>query len=153
MPTFPFTTRPRLSYRTDGRRFGAERPEGRLHAGCDLIFPENTPIYAVAAGRVTLGPYAFFHGTDAIEFTLDDGRIVRYCEIKRAADGITRGSRVLEGQLIAYVGKMYVHSMLHFELYEGTANGGLTVRGNPPYQRRSDLVDPTSFLDSCTVSP
>jgi murein DD-endopeptidase MepM/ murein hydrolase activator NlpD len=151
MPTFPLASRPALSYRTDGRRFGAERSGGRLHAGCDLIVPEDTPIYAVADGRVTLGPYAFHHGTDAIEFTLDDGRIVRYCEIKRAADGITRGVRVEEGQLIAYVGKMYVESMLHFELYDGSGSGGLTLRNNPPYQRRRDLVNPTSFLDSCTL--
>ena len=53
--------------------------------------------------------------------------------------------------LIAYVGKMYVDSMLHFELYEGTGSGPLTVRSNPPYQRRSDLVDPTSYLDGCAL--
>jgi hypothetical protein len=36
--------------------------------------------------------------------------------------------------------------MLHIELYRGTAQGGLTAN-NPPYKRRSDLLDPTPFLD------
>ncbi len=38
-------------------------------------------------------------------------------------------------------------SMLHFELYRGTASGPLTVVGNPPYQRRRDLVNPTKFVE------
>ena len=77
--------------------------------------------------------------------------MVRYCEIEKVASGIAVGSTVTEGSLIAYVGKMYVDSMLHFELYDGTGSGPLTVRSNPPYQRRSDLIDPTSYLDGCAL--
>jgi hypothetical protein len=40
-------------------------------------------------------------------------------------------------------------SMLHLELFAGTAQGPLTDRNHPPYMRRGDLVDPTAFLDSC----
>ena len=76
---------------------------------------------------------------------------MRYCEIEKVATGVTVGTILSEGSLVAYVGKMYKDSMLHFELYEGTGSGPLTVRSNPPYQRRSDLIDPTDYLDSCAL--
>jgi hypothetical protein len=75
------------------------------------------------------------------------GYLVRYCEVKGVAPGIRRGSVVSAGTVIAYVGKMYTMSMLHFELYSGPYGaGGLPNRGNPPYQRRKDLMNPTAFL-------
>lgn len=152
MATFPLSFVPTLSYKKGGRRFGANRDGGkRKHAACDLIAPKGTEIYAVENGKVTYGPYLFYRGTYAIEFRLDSGKIVRYCEIEKVASGVSVGSILTEGTLIAYVGKMYVDSMLHFELYEGTGSGPLTVRSNPPYQRRSDLIDPTDYLDECAL--
>src|SRR5262249_61241181 len=63
-------------------------------------------------------------------------------------EGAGAGTPVAEGQVIAYVGRMYVDSMLHFEMYNNTASGPLS--GGPgPYKRRSDLIDPTPFLDQC----
>ena len=61
--------------------------------------------------------------------------------VEKAADGIRLGSSVRSGQVIAYVGKMFHLSMLHFELYSGTGRGPLTDRSNKPFQRRGDLID------------
>jgi murein DD-endopeptidase MepM/ murein hydrolase activator NlpD len=150
---FPLEAAPTLSYGTGGRRFGAARAGGRRHAACDLIAPLNTPILAVENGVVIRGPYPFYHGTDAIEVR-HTHFIVRYCEIRGAAEGIGVGSQVTEGQVIAYVGRMYHDSMLHFEMYSGVDGDGnpltgqLTQRNNPPYQRRIDLIDPTPYLDA-----
>jgi murein DD-endopeptidase MepM/ murein hydrolase activator NlpD len=154
MPTFPLPFRPKQSYHTGGRKFGAQRDGGhRTHAACDLIAPETTEIYAVEDGMVVRGPYEFYHNhVKALEFKLkSSGRIARYCEIKDAAPGVHVGSMLKEGDLIAVVGKMFHDSMLHFELYEGTAHGDLTNRANKPFQRRKDLIDPTEYLDGCTV--
>ena len=149
MATFPLPSRPALSYRTGGRRFGAPRDGGRQHAGCDLIAPAGTEIRAVEAGTVVRGPYPFYHGTHAIEVQ-HPGSVVRYCEIRGVAEGIAVGSAVTEGQTIAYVGRMYTDSMLHLEMYDGSRTGQLTQPNNPPYQRRADLMDPSSYLDGCT---
>ena len=61
------------------------------------------------------------------------------------------GVTVKAGQALGYVGKMQTvaQSMLHLELFAGTAQGPLTDRNHPPFMRRGDLVDPTAFLDSC----
>jgi murein DD-endopeptidase MepM/ murein hydrolase activator NlpD len=153
MPTFPLPFRPKHDYHTGGRKFGAARDGGnRKHAGCDLIAPKGTEIYAVEDGEVVRGPYPFYHGTDAIEFKLSaSGRIVRYCEISGVAKGVHVGSKVKEGDLIAYVGKMYKSSMLHLEMYEGTATGNLTDRSNKGFQRRKDLMNPTEYLDNAML--
>jgi murein DD-endopeptidase MepM/ murein hydrolase activator NlpD len=76
------------------------------------------------------------------------GFVARYCEIRGVANGIGRGSIVKAGDVIAFVGKMFVDSMLHFEIYsQPYGSGGLTNRNNQPYQRRADLQNPTSLLD------
>ena len=72
-------------------------------------------------------------------------------EIAAAAPGIRLGSQVVEGQVIAHVGKMetVAQAMLHLEMFAGTAQGPLTDRENPPFMRRADLQNPTAFLDAC----
>ena len=146
---FPLRQKPSLSYKDGGRQFGADRPGGRKHAGCDLIAPKGTEILAMADGKVIVGPYAFFSGTNAIEVKHDNGMVIRYCEIGQMLPrGIQVGARVSKGQVIAYVGRLHSgSSMLHLEMYQGTQNGALTQAGNRPYQRRSDLLDPTDILD------
>lgn len=153
MATFPLPFRPRQDYHKGGLRYGANRDGGaRKHAGCDLIAPAGTEIYAVEDGEVVRGPYHFYHGTDALEFKLTgSGRIVRYSEIKKAAPGVVVGTRLREGALIAIVGQMTKSSMLHFEMYEGTETGNLTQTSKPPFKRRKDLMDPTEYLDGCST--
>jgi murein DD-endopeptidase MepM/ murein hydrolase activator NlpD len=148
--SFPLPFVPEHDYHTGGRRFGAQRPNGRKHAGCDLIAKPGTPIIAVDRGLVLRSPYKFYLAksgdwTYALEVTHTGGYIVRYTEIGGVADGIKTGVHVQEGQTIAYVGAA---KMLHLELYEGTVHGPLTDRSSAGFQRRADLQDPTGFLDS-----
>jgi murein DD-endopeptidase MepM/ murein hydrolase activator NlpD len=150
---FPFEFVPKLDW-VGGRGFGAKRDGARIHAGCDLIAPEGTTIHAVADGKV-IQSYPFYHGTDALEVDHGDF-IVRYGEIK---SGSAVKGEVKMGQPIAKVGKMYVDSMLHFEIYSGAERGsklGLTVtddkltaknKNGVSYMRRKDLLDPTPFLN------
>ena len=64
---------------------------------------------------------------------------------------LAAGVTVKAGQVIGYVGKMktVAQSMLHREMYAGTAQEPLTDRQNPPFMRRADLQAPTAFLDPC----
>ena len=146
---FPLPFIPVQSYKTGGRRFGADRDQGhRKRAGCDLIAPLGTPIFAVGDGVVMeAAEREFYRGTFAVAIQ-HHGYVVRYCEVKGVAPGIRRGTFVHAGTVIAFVGKMHLSSMLHFELYHGPYGaGGLTNRKNKPFQRRADLQDPTSFLN------
>ena len=151
MPIFPLHVRPKESYKEPPRSFGSSRDHGaRKHAGCDLYASAGTEVLAVEDGTVIRGPYLFYDVVYALEVQHPSG-IVRYGEISHAAEGIATGVTVKAGQVLGYVGKMQTvaQSMLHLELFAGTAQGPLTDRNHPPYMRRGDLVDPTAFLDSC----
>jgi murein DD-endopeptidase MepM/ murein hydrolase activator NlpD len=145
---FPFDQRALADFRTGARYFGANRPHGRKHAGVDLIAPVGRAIRAIADGTVIQAPYYFYTGTNALEVHHPGVGTVRYGEINmHQVVNLRAGQHVAQGDIIAYVGRLTSgSSMLHFELYSGTGRGGLTVRGNPPYQRRSDLINPTTLM-------
>lgn len=146
---FPLAHRPLASYTSGGREFGARRVSGgRQHAAVDLLTNSNNKIYAVADGRV-LDYYAFYQGTYALvvdhkDFVVRYGEISTYSKWNHIADN---ERHVSAGEVIAKAGTLYSGaSMLHFEKYSGNKSGYLTVRSNYPFQRRSDLVNPTPFI-------
>jgi murein DD-endopeptidase MepM/ murein hydrolase activator NlpD len=148
--SFPLPFVPKHDYRSGGRRFGADRPNKRKHAGCDLLADPETPVMSVRSGLILRSPYPFYQAkngawTYAIEVKHSEGFVVRYTEVSRCAAGIKTGVSVAEGQTIGFVGAA---RMLHFELYEGSKHGPLTDRHRKGFQRRVDLLDPTKFLDS-----
>jgi murein DD-endopeptidase MepM/ murein hydrolase activator NlpD len=153
MATFPFAHRPKESYKERPRAFGAPRSNGtRKHAGCDLYATPGTEVLAIEDGTVVRGPYLFYDVVYAIEVQHTSG-LFRYGEISHAPEGIKPGATVKAGQVIGFVGKMLSvpASMLHLEMYTGKGSGPLTARDHQPYLRRADLVDPTAFLDACTL--
>jgi len=57
------------------------------------------------------------------------------------------GDDVRSGQIIGHIADIQQkQSMLHFEMYSGNESGSLTNKSNMPFQRRSDLMNPTNFL-------
>jgi murein DD-endopeptidase MepM/ murein hydrolase activator NlpD len=147
---FPTKGEPTANYETEQRRFGASRSGGgRTHAACDLYRFKNEPIMSVAPGVVLRDPYPFYQGTYALEVRHNGGFVVRYGEItpKRVA-GVAANREVSMGQQVGYMGKVSSNCcepMLHFELYSGAKTGSLNVGGNK-YKRRTDLMNPTSYL-------
>ncbi|MBX7105721.1 MAG: M23 family metallopeptidase [Gemmataceae bacterium] len=152
-----------------GCKFAASRSDGkRAHAGCDLLSPLGTPILAIAAGTVLRVEAAF---TDKPGFITDalvidhDTYIIRYGEIEPGSAVNSKGKKlragdtVEQGEQIARIGNVGSDRMLHFEIYYGDAEGKLSNKKNTGdsalysyvpkrnYQRRSDLMDPTTFLD------
>ena len=137
-------------YSTGARYFGAPRSSGRIHAACDLLAPYLSKMRAIADGVVIQPAYPFYEGTNALEVNHPGVGVVRYGEISSAKVISWRsGDHVKCGQLIAYVGRLDSSgaSMLHFELYSGKSSGALTQYGNPPYQRRRDLVNPSKLIE------
>jgi murein DD-endopeptidase MepM/ murein hydrolase activator NlpD len=146
---YPLPRPPVASYRTGGRHFGATRSGGRRkHAACDLLAPVNTPVRAIADGRVITPSYYFYENTNAIEVLHPGIGVVRYGELSmKKIVPLRAGDRVAAGELVGYVGLLsYGASMLHFELYSGKASGKLT-NGSSPFNRRSDLLNPSDLID------
>jgi murein DD-endopeptidase MepM/ murein hydrolase activator NlpD len=161
---FPFPRVPAADWVGSPRCFASNRNNGlRAHAGCDLYFEKGTWIYAIGDGVVTRGPYPFYCQTFALEVDHGDF-LARYGEIQ-ATTAVKEGDRVHAGQQIARVGHLIgikvPSDMLHFELYDKTASGPLTVpdaarsknrADGTPFMRRKDLIDPTPKLNQWQAS-
>lgn len=153
---FPLRRRHSLSYHDAPRSFGAQREHGaRTHAGCDLYALAGIPVLSVGFGQIVRDPYLFYDTVYAIEIAHPGVGLVRYGEVRApvCGDPVLRGV-VRRGQVIAQVGRMpdVAQAMVHFELYSRVEDRSpLTDRSRPPFQRRDDLVDPTSFLDQCEL--
>lgn len=146
--TFPLKGKPNISYESGTPSFGSNRSGGaRKHAAADLYRSLNDSIVAVTAGTVIRNHYFFYQGTYALEVKHSGGFVVRYGEISSKV--VTSANQaVAAGQTVGYMGKTTCcKPMLHFELYSGAKTGPLSVSGTK-YQRRSDLLNPTSYLKS-----
>lgn len=156
--SFPFAQPATADWAHSPRSFGSNRNGGkRAHAGCDLYAPEGRIIYAVRDGEVMRDPYDFYAKTDALEIHHGDF-IIRYGEIRPGCT-LRKGDTVKKGQAIARVGRLIginvPSAMLHLEMYRGDASGLLTQTAagcarrtdGVPFNRRSDLLDPTAFLN------
>ncbi len=146
------------SYKTNWScRFGAPRDGGRKHGGVDLAAPVGTAVFAVDDGVVVEAAGNFDkYGTSVVsvehgDIYDDDYCIVRYGEVDTILVQI--GQTVTRGQMIAKVGKQPGGTQLHLEMYSGMASGQFKQENNLPYKRRSDLIDPTPFLDSWPEKP
>ena len=140
------------------RYFGSRRDSGaRRHAGIDFHFKngKGIPVYAMQSGKVIEYSSNFYGGMQAIAVQHADGTIARYCEINT---NLRKGAKVTQGQQIATIGKSNIggDTMLHLELYMGTASGSLSNKSNKStydyvsgsnYNRRRDLLDPTFVLE------
>lgn len=143
---------PTDSYKKGFAQFGSNRSNGkRKHAGCDLYAPAGTEIRAMADG-VVRNIYYFYSNTDAIEI-VHKNHIIRYGEVCKGKSLVKAGDKVVKGQVIGYVGSLSIKvpsMMLHLEMYSNPNDTG-TLTGTNIYKRRSDLVDPTPYLDKASM--
>lgn len=149
--SFPFPKLPMLHWTGGSRFFGAKRgkKQDRRHAGCDLIFPHGTKIYAIADGTHVSGPYQFtgpnsdppYPLSHAVE--IEHGPIlVRYGELDPGS--YTEGTQgVTQGQVIARVSKL---GMLHLEIYTNPKDRKPLSNAVLPFKRRGDVTDPDPYL-------
>jgi murein DD-endopeptidase MepM/ murein hydrolase activator NlpD len=156
---FPFPTLPAADWIRSPRAFASNRNNGRrAHAGCDLYFGKGTWIHAIGDGTVIRGPYPFYCETFALEVDHGDF-LARYGEIQ-AKTTVKQGDKVRAGEQIARVGHLVgiqvPSDMLHFELYDKSASGPLTITDTArskkrsdgiSFMRRKDLTDPTPRLN------
>jgi murein DD-endopeptidase MepM/ murein hydrolase activator NlpD len=152
MRTFPLPTKVD-TYKTNWScRFGAPRNNGRKHGGVDLAAAAGTDVYAIDDGLVVEAAGGFDqYGTSVVSIQHGDVYDDNYCVVRYGEVGpplVKAGDTVTKGQLIAKVGKQPGGTQLHLEMYGGYEDGPFLQEKNLPYKRRSDLMDPTTSVDS-----
>jgi murein DD-endopeptidase MepM/ murein hydrolase activator NlpD len=91
----------------------------RAHRGIDYAAPRGTPIRSAGAGRVQFRGVKGGFG-NVVEVAHSGGVVTRYGHMSRFANGLTRGQKIDQGQIIGYVGStgLATGPHLHFEYIE-----------------------------------
>lgn len=157
LPTWPLVTHHdrkfTVCYRTmygtyegnPSRRFMDERRIGRYHVGVDLYCRDGDPVIACENGTI-VNIYHFYHGAYCILVQCDSGLVINYAEVENGSwreFGLSKGSRVQQGQGIARIGTMSGgSSMLHFETYMRPQNKNKRYHGGAT----GAILNPTYYL-------
>ena len=94
----------------------------KMHRGIDFAAPIGTPIYAAGDGRVAEAGRKGAYG-NYLRIRHNGEFSTAYAHLNRFAKGVRAGSRVKQGQVVAYVGTTgrSTGPHLHFELIRGNA--------------------------------
>ena len=112
------------------RRFHPILKKYRPHNGVDYAAKRNTPVMAVADGKVvTAGRYG--GAGIAVELKHRNQILTQYFHLNKIASGVRKGKSVKQGQVIGYVGKTGLATSYHLHF-------GMKIRGryvDPQKQR------------------
>lgn len=93
----------RISSRYNPRRFHPVLRRVKAHLGTDYAAPRGTPIYAVSNGVVTARSFTKGNG-NYVKIKHDKTYSTQYLHMSKFAKGVTKGTQVIQGQVIGYVG-------------------------------------------------
>ena len=94
----------RISSGFSGRRFHPVQKRWKAHLGTDYAAPKGTPILATADGYVIAASYTSGNG-NYVKIKHDDVYTTQYLHMTGFAAGIKKGTHVMQGQTIGYVGQ------------------------------------------------
>jgi murein DD-endopeptidase MepM/ murein hydrolase activator NlpD len=100
-----------------GMRFHPVLGYSRMHKGIDFAVPVGTPVMAAGSGTVQIEGRVRGYG-NFMMVNHGNGYSTAYGHLSRFAAGIHKGSRVRQGQVIAYSGNtgMTTGPHLHYEI-------------------------------------
>ncbi len=111
----------------------------RSHAGVDIAAPGGTPIYAVAAGKVSVTEYSDGYGKKVVIQHNINGKIYTTLYGHMSRINVKKGDVVTKDSIIGYVGSTgnSQGNHLHLNVCEGTKSCLI----------RSDTVDPGKYIN------
>ncbi|WP_254434742.1 peptidoglycan DD-metalloendopeptidase family protein [Magnetospirillum sp. UT-4] len=94
----------------------------RMHKGIDFGVPAGTPIQAAGDGVIEMAGFNGAYG-NYVRIRHGNGFGTAYAHMSRIGQGIQRGRRVAQGQIIGFVGSTgrSTGPHLHYEILKGTA--------------------------------
>lgn len=93
----------RISSKYSKRRFHPVQKTFKAHLGTDYAAPTGTPIYTVGDGTVIEKGYTSGNG-NYVKIKHNATYTTQYLHMSRFANGLKKGDRVKQGQVIGYVG-------------------------------------------------
>ncbi len=124
----------RISSRFNPSRLHPIYKVRRPHLGVDYAAPKGTPVVAIADGVVTDRRWDPKGGGNILKIKHANGYVSGYLHLSGYAKGVGVGTRVSQGQLIAYVGSTGASTGPHldFRIWKnGTAIDPLKIPSDP----------------------
>lgn len=142
----------RISSRFSNSRMHPVLRIRRPHHGVDYAAPKGTPVMSIGDGTVIARAYQKNGGGNYLKIKHNSVYTTSYMHLSGFAKGITTGTRVKQGQVIAYVGSTGLATGPHldFRVYKnGTAVDPLKVKA-PPVEpvKGENLIRYNSVKDS-----
>ena len=111
----------RISSRFSRARFHPILRTYRMHAGTDYAAAAGTPVMAAGDGTISTAGWSGGYGL-MVEIRHRNGVTTRYAHLRALGRGLSRGSRVSQGETIGYVGSTGLATAAHLH-YEFRLNG------------------------------
>lgn len=111
----------RISSRFSYRRLHPILRKRRPHLGVDYAAPSGTRVVAAGNGRVRFRGWKGGYG-NLVQIRHGNGFTTYYAHLSRFARGLRRGSKVIQGQVIGYVGSTGLSTGPHLD-YRVRRNG------------------------------
>ena len=101
-----------------GMRFHPVLGYSRMHKGIDFGVPVGTPVMAAGSGTVVTEGYGNGYG-NFLKIDNGNGYATGYAHLSRFAPGVHKGSRVRQGQIVAYSGNtgLTTGPHMHYEIF------------------------------------
>jgi len=114
----------------------------KMHKGVDFAAPTGTPILAAGDGVVTEANFVGAYG-NLVKIKHSASLTTAYAHASRFASGIKRGSRIKQGQVIAYVGTTgrTTGPHCHFEvIINGKNVNPMSVQSTPGVELKNEAL-------------
>lgn len=137
----------RISSRFSNSRFHPVLKRYRAHHGVDYAAPTGTPVKTIGDGVVVAKSYQRNGAGYYLKIKHNSVYTTTYMHLSRFAKGIEKGSRVKQGDVIAYVGSTGLSTGPHLDFRVHKNNqpiNPLTMEAPPSYPVKPALMD--SFM-------
>jgi murein DD-endopeptidase MepM/ murein hydrolase activator NlpD len=149
----------RISSRFNPSRFHPVLNTIRAHKGVDYAAPTGTPVKAAGDGRVQFAGRRGGYG-NVLEIAHPRGVVTVYGHLSRFANGVRTGSKVTQGEIVAFVGMTGLATGPHLH-YEYRVNGvhknpqTVELPGAAPIEAdwRADFEEKTALLLAALEAP
>ncbi len=134
----------RITSKFTNARFHPVLKKYRAHHGVDYAAPVGTPVKTIGDGVVIEKAYQKNGGGYYLKIKHNSTYITTYMHLSRYADSIQKGSRVRQGDIIAYVGSSGLSTGPHLDFRvhkNGMPIDPLTMEAPPDIPLKPELKD------------
>ncbi|MCH2234020.1 MAG: peptidoglycan DD-metalloendopeptidase family protein [Crocinitomicaceae bacterium] len=121
------------------KRFHPVQKRWKAHLGTDYAAPHGTPILATADGTVIAASYSKGNG-NYVKIKHDDVYSTQYLHMSSFAKGISKGTYVMQGEVIGYVGSTGLATGPHV-CYRFWKNGKQINHRTEQFEASEPMVD------------